>query len=266
MNAFSQSLKRLGNLGRVFAITQGRSVGINLAAAAAVLLVAYIIAVFSGGPTGTFTFHEVFFPIFFLVAGFIATSNAFAPMHKADRSYAYLSLPASHLEKTIEKLLLSTVVYIILALVSYFAFSGIALGLSELIAGRSFPLFNPFAGWVWEMVRFYVILHSIFLFGAAYFRNKYFIKTLLGAAAVFLIVGAVASGATWIFFGDIFQALRTGTLDAFQSVTVGQAEKLQRIIMIVRDVAEVLFYWIMAPFFWVMTWLRVREAEVSDAV
>ncbi|MFW5785955.1 MAG: hypothetical protein ACOCYC_01815 [bacterium] len=266
MNAFTQSLKRLGNLGRLFAVTQGRSVLINLAAAAAVLLAAYIIAVFSGGTTGTFAFHEVFFPIFFLVAGFISTSNSFSPMHKADRSYAYLTLPASHLEKTLEKLLLTTVAYIIVALVGYFAFSGVALGVSEVIAGRSFPIFNPFAAWVWELVRFYVIVQSIFLFGGAYFRNKYFIKTLLGVAAVFLVVGAVASGATWLFFGDIFRALREGTIDTFQNVTVGQAETFQRIAMIVRTVAEVLFYWIMAPLFWVMTWLRIREAEVSDAV
>lgn len=266
MNTFTSSLQRLWNLGRVFVITQKRALIVNLASALAVLLAAYVIAVFTGGPEGSFRFHEAVFSFLFPLIGVIAASQSFSAMHKSDRSYAYLTLPASHLEKTVEKLLLTTVVYTIVALLSYFIFSVVGLGLGELLTGRSYPVFNPGERWVWQMIGGYVVISSVFLFGAAYFRSRHFIKTVLGVAAVFLLIAGVASLSTWIFFEDIFQAMRAGTFEATQNVTVAQAERFQAALEIVRDVAEFLFRWIMAPFFWILTWLRVREAEVANAV
>jgi hypothetical protein len=229
-------------------------------------LAAYVIAVFAGGADGSFAFHEVFFPLFFAIIGFIATSQSFTALHKADRSYAYLTLPASHVEKTLEKLLLSTIVYVIAALVTYFLFSLVAMGLTELIGGRSFPMFNPGERWVWDMVRGYVIVQSIFLFGGAYFRSKHFIKTVLAVTGLFLFLAAFASLTGWLFFGDVLRSMQQGTFEATHHFTVAQIERMQNVLFAIRDVAEFLFKWIMAPFFWVLTWLRLREAEVSDAV
>jgi hypothetical protein len=266
MNALTKSGARLWNLGRLFAISQARSVIVTVAASTATLLAAYLIAVFAGGADGSFTFHAVFFQLFFVIIGFIATSQAFTALHKADRSYAYLTLPASHLEKTLEKLLLSTVVYVLAAILTYFVFSALAMGLTELIAGRSYPIFNPGERWVWEMVRNYVILQSIFLFGGAYFRSKHFIKTVLAVTGLFLFLAAFTSLTGWLFFGDVLRSMQQGTFEATHHFTVGQIEQMQNVLFAIRDVADFLFKWIMAPFLWVLTWLRLREAEVSDAV
>ncbi len=266
MNTLSQSLTRIAKLWRVFALTQQRAVLTNALSGFAVLLAAYIIAVFSGGPSGSFNFHEVLFGLFFLLVGIVAGSQAFSAMHKQDRSYAYLTLPASHLEKTVDKLLLSTVGYGIAVLAGYFLFSAAALGIGELIAGRSYPLFNPFERWVWEIVGGYIVIHSIFLFGAAYFKNRHFIKTLLGIAAVFLLLAGIASLATWVFFNDIFQAMRAGGFDPSQSITIEQAERFQSLLETVQSVVDFIATWLLAPFFWILTWLRLREAEVADAV
>jgi hypothetical protein len=187
-------------------------------------------------------------------------------MHKQDRSYAYLTLPASHLEKTLDRLLLSTVVYGVVVLAGYFLFSALAMGIGELIAGRSYPLFNPFQGWVWDLAAGYIVIHSVFFFGAAYFKSRHFIKTVFGIAAVFLLFAAIASLTTWIFFNDIFQAMRAGAFDPSQNITIAQAERFQSLVETVQGVADFIVTWILAPFFWVLTWLRLREAEVADAV
>ena len=262
----SFSMKRVIDLMRVFVITQKRSILVSAGAVYAVLLALFLLGLLTGSGWGTgLGFHQALFPPAFFLAGFIATSMSFASMHRADRSYTVLTLPASHAEKFLEKLLLTAVVYPVAAVVSYVVFSLVLAGLSLAILGEGMAVFNPFRAEALEALRVFVVAGSIFLFGAAYFRSRHFIKTALAVAGLFILLSLVGAAAGWAAFSDLIRGMQTGAFD----YTVARPDQFQRLSRVAGDMAHVARFiglWIMPPALWVLTWLRLRETEVSDAV
>jgi hypothetical protein len=262
----SFSMKRVIDLMRVFVITQKRSILVSAGAVYAVLLALFLLGLLTGSGWGTgLGFHQALFPPAFFLAGFIATSMSFASMHRADRSYTVLTLPASHAEKFLEKLLLTAVVYPVAAVASYVVFSLILAGLSLAILGEGMAVFNPFRAEALEALRVFVVAESIFLFGAAYFRSRHFIKTALAVAGLFILLSLVGAAAGWAAFSDLIRGMQTGAFE----YTVARPDQFQRLSRVAVDIAHVARFvglWIMPPALWVLTWLRLRETEVSDAV
>jgi hypothetical protein len=265
-NAALEAARRIGRLMRVFAITQKRTIAVSAGAVYAVLLALFLLGLLTGTGWGTgLEYHEVFFNTAFVLAGFIAASMSFTGMHRADRSYTYLTLPASHLEKLAEKLLLTAVVYPLLAVLSYFVYSLLLAGLAQLLAGESFAVFNPVAPAVFEVVRGYVVVSSVFLFGAAYFRGRHFIKTVLAVAGIFALLALIATAAGFAALADIFRGIEAGTYAraAIDPARIGQLTELS--VRLAR-IAKLALLWVLPPVMWLLTWLRLRETEVSDAV
>jgi hypothetical protein len=168
-------------------------------------------------------------------------------------------------EKLAEKLLLTAVVYPLLAIVSYLIYSLLLAGLSQLLAAESFAVFNPLAPMVGEVVHGYVVVSSVFLFGAAYFRSRHFIKTVLAVAGIFALLAFIAAGTGFAALGDIMRDIDAGVYSG-AAVDPAQFGRLARLAARVGRVARFVFLWVVPPLMWVLTWLRLREAEVSDAV
>jgi len=260
------SFKRVFALMRVFWIIQRRSILVTVGAVYAVLFALFLFGtVTNAGWESGLEYHRVLFTTTFVIGGLIATSVSFASMHRAERSYTYLALPASHAEKFIEKLLLTAVVYPLAALLSYFVYSLVPAGVSLLLTNSSFVVFDPVEVEVFASVRAFVVASSVFLFGAAYFRSRHFIKTVLSLAAVFILLSVVGAGTAWTAFGDIIQGIETGAFDG----TVASAEELSELGFLAMRVGrgvKLVLMWVLPPVMWVLTWQRLREVEVSDAV
>jgi hypothetical protein len=260
------SFKRVFDLARVFVVTQRRSILVSFGAVYAVLLAIFLLGLLTGAGWGSgLEYHQVFFSATFVVAGLIAASVSFASMHRADRSYAYLTLPASHVEKLVEKLVLIAVVYPITAIATYFVFSAALTGLSPLLVDEPFVLFDPVKVGVAEIVRNFIVTSSLFLFGAAYFRSRHFIKTVLAIAAVAILLSLVGAGAGFAALSDLIRGFESGAYgDAVADPR--ELEQLGRTFASVARTGRFLAMWVLPPVMWLLTWLRLREAEVSDAV
>ncbi|MFO8064596.1 MAG: hypothetical protein R6V29_08170 [Spirochaetia bacterium] len=260
------SLKRVFDLLRVFWIIQRRSILVTAGAVYSVLFALFLFGtVTNAGWESGLEYHRVLFSTTFMIGGLIATSVSFASMHRAERSYTYLALPASHGEKFIEKLVLTAVVYPLAALLSYFVYSLVPAGVSLLLNGSSFVVFNPLQVEAFESVRVFVVAASVFLFGAAYFRSRHFIKTVLSIAALFILLSIVGATTVWMAFGDIMRDIEAGGLRGSVDGPQGFGE-LSLFAMRVARVARFVMMWVLPPVMWVLTWLRLREVEVSDAV
>jgi len=272
---------RIWLLTRDFASRQVRNLLIGVGAVAGALLVVQLLST-AGGTS--WNFHEVFFPLCLFGIGAVLTSVSFSDLHMPRRSAAYLTIPASHAEKTAEKLLTTNVAFIIVMYVGYFLYSVLAALLSRILYGESFGLFNPWTLTVWNAVRTYFVVHSIILFGAVYFRRKNLIKTVLVLAVLGIGFSLLAALITYLVFGQTLQSMHItmgpegyvdGTLRGvpFNALAIRDPDFLQsgakRIATIARvgaGAVQIFFWYIMAPALWVLTWLRLRETEVAYGV
>ena len=255
------SFKRIGVLLRNELWGNYKTLIISAGAIAGLLL---IINVASVGSAGRWNFHEVFFPVTYLITGMIATSMTFSYMHSKEKGYSYLLMPASHLEKSITKIVITTVGYTVIIVVGYFLFSLAASGITSLFFGRAHGVFNPFTREVLNYIGMYVVAQSVVLFSASFFRKLSLLKLILslnGLAIVLAIVAALSIRLMfWKFFGGFgFEV----TEEFFHSLSITSGyDNLVGYGKALYTGLKIFGCYIMPPFFWFLTYLRIREKEV----
>ncbi len=257
--------RRIISLIRLFVITHRRAVLVTTGTVYAILLALFLLGAITGMSPQSPDYHRAYFPPTFLLVGFITISMSFAGMHRADRSYIYLTLPASHLEKLAEKLILSMIVYPLTAAASYFVFSLLLTGVSRLVFDAPFGLFDPRQIDAARVLRIYVVVGSVFLFGAAYFRGRHFLKTVLSVAAVFSLLFFVGAATGLASLAPLVRDLQSGFAGDAGAVSA-QLQELGLTAARVVRIARIGAVWVLPPVLWLLTWLRLTEAEVSDAV
>ena len=180
------------------------------------------------------------------IGGLIFTSQMFQELHAANRSYAFLTLPVSTLEKLVGSWLLSAPLFILGYTVVTFA---IYL-LSALVAGRPEVAFNYFGYEYWKTVGNYLVIQTIFLWGACYFRKMNFLKTLLVIVVVPIIVGLYGGLLGWMLFGGETNIQINDT--TFNSIFGGYFPAIMKF----------LYYGVFGPYMLVTTYFTLRERQV----
>ena len=125
------------------------------------------------------------------ILGVILTSGAFSELRSQGHKIEFLLRPATVWEKTVSKLLISTVfvwvavtvAFMVASLLATIAYLVVARGAS---AGEAF--YRAFADgrWfavAWETFVHYLPAHAIFFFGSAYFQKRSAGRTLLSMVA-----------------------------------------------------------------------------------
>jgi hypothetical protein len=254
--------RRLGLLLKRDFLIGYRGILITMAASAGFIILVSVLANLGRG--SQFQHMQLFMPLMF-IGGFVFASLAFRELHQGEQSYFYLNLPASPLEKLISKLLVTSVGYALGALIFYSLVSLLSEGINHLVFGYGHPLFNPVSREVLLSVAVYLVTQSIFLLGSVYFRRLAFLKTVV-AWNVFAIGTAILAGLiTWLIFrGVYFEYLTPEARGAFDSLAdAGRFEAL------LEDTGQgfwlalrILFWAVLAPVCWIITYFRLREKEV----
>jgi hypothetical protein len=146
------------------------------------LLFALLFAVFAEPSIHTYTDLIPFFLIGLYVAGLIFTSKSFDELGNKSRGMDYLLLPASHLEKFLTTLLITTIGFLSVYHVAFFL--AVKAGESILSLRNGTPLINDLAynrqanGWYINYFIWFVA-QAMFLLGTVYFQKYSLIKTVL---------------------------------------------------------------------------------------
>lgn len=233
-----------------------------LVAGAAAIGLLLVLNVASVASADSWPFHRVFFPLTLLIGGHVATSLAFRDMHSPGRGYQYLTLPGSHLEKFAARLLLTSIGWIVGATAAYALFSALAAALTTLLFGTAHGLFNPVGRDVWPVLRVYLITQAVTLFGAVTFKRLHLLKTILAVTA-FGVALAVLSGVLARLV--LFDGFRGGFLSIdghHWRAALEDGGSLGRLYRFLLDALAFSLRRLLAPFFWVLGYLRLRETEV----
>ena len=253
-NAFF-NLQRMGWVLKRDLLTSLRPALIAFGGAFGLLLILNQLMVASNGPDVTENYHMIFYALTMYIGGFILTSRAFGELHRPLSRISFLNLPASVLEKFLSMLLLTSLGYGLLVWISYPIYMWVTTGLAEWWFGRSFRTFSMFDYHALLHLKLYLVIQSVFLLGAATFNRFALPKTLISLFIANMILSAVAFLFMRVVFFDFENFLEKGPPPpdkAFIEFVEGT----------LWNWVQNIFWILVAPFFWVVTYFKLKEREV----
>jgi hypothetical protein len=232
-------------------------------AVTAVIYIISAIMAYNNAPSG-----QLYFSLFtnlLFVGGFIVTSMIFKEMHKKETAQNYMLLPASNFEKFFSRLLISTIGYALITVIGITVISYLSEGVNSLIFKRHNVIFNPFTEMVWKLMAHYLVAQSIFFLGAVFFRKYHFIKTINVIFLIQLSLSIIAGIFIRIIFFDYFDGFFNLNEINFQiqwDALKINPELIKRLI----TTGKILYWLVPAPLFWTISYFRLKEAEVKNAI
>jgi len=202
--------------------------------------------------------HSGLFWTTIFLGGLIFTSIIFNEFNESQSKQFYLTTPSSHLEKFGSKLFLTTVAFTMVTMIAFTIMSFIATFLLELRSGTNLPSFNPFFSENVGVIKSYVIVQSVFLLGAAMFSRGAFLKTIaaiIGISFVFSIIWMTVG------VGAISQHFSFNAKFDFNSSNVN-FEGIEGSMKGYAQVVEWLYWLLLAPLMWLVTYFKITEKEV----
>lgn len=184
----------------------------------------------------------------FTFGGLIFTSLIFKELHSPHRSYFFLTLPASTLEKLTAAWLLTSPLYIL----AFTLISFVIYFISFLIAGIPFSFAYFFNDGLGEAILSYMVIQTIFLWGAVYFRKNNFLKTLLS-----LILLAIGLGMYAGLLGVLLFESNTISISP-----TSHPELIAFFKQVIGPTFQFLFWGVLGPYMLVMTYFTLKEREV----
>jgi hypothetical protein len=135
-----------------------------------------------------FSRHEYLFVLSLYISGFIFTGSSFIRFRSKQGTIDYLMIPASNSEKFISEFLLTTLLYPLFFLLSYWLFSVVVNGVLNNISQAFFMPFSLKVAPYGLDLMVYFFIQAIFLFGAASFQKIPLMRILLWALLVAAII------------------------------------------------------------------------------
>ena len=209
------------------------------------LIISVLVAVFNPADLPEV---QGFYLAAFTFGGLIFTSLIFKELHSPHRSYFFLTLPASTLEKLAGAWLLTSPLYIL----GFTIVSFIIYFISFLIAGVPFSLSYFYNGGLGEAILSYMVIQTIFLWGAVYFRKNNFLKTLLCLILLGISLGVYAGLlGVLLFEGNSISITPTSHPELIAFMEQGVAPTFQ-----------FLFWGVLGPYMLVTAYFTLKEREV----
>jgi hypothetical protein len=212
-------------------------------------------------------FHLKFYFFLLYIGGFIFTSRGFRELYNSQKSYTYVTLPGSLLEKFIEKWLLTSIGYALGSLIIYTVIAAISESLNQMLFGYTHALLSPFNRVFLIGVAAFIVIQGIFLTGAVFFKKNALIKTILLLTLFAIVLLVLTIFAASLISPEHFERFR-GVKQEINS-TRAMAKwlnlpefKLMLVGKTIWQVIRILFWSVLAPFCWFISYLKFRKIEV----
>lgn len=198
-----------------------------------------------------FDSHSESYSFALIIGGFILSSLAFSDLTNNLRRYNYLTLPASTLEKFLSMWLLTSVGWTFLHTIVYTIYAFMANLIAPVFFSHiAFGAFAPMGEVPMETMKYYFVFQGIFLVGAVHFQGFVFPKTLF----TLILFAALCGTIVYFMMAETFMTDHECT-SASECVLLKRIEAhgICRLIT--------LFWWLLAPLCWVITYLGLKDQE-----
>lgn len=141
---------------------------------------------------------EGFYKTFLFIGGYMFTSKVFTELKSPQKSYAYLTLPVSNLEKLLVAWFLTAPLFITI----YSCFLILILLINNVVSSEYMVLSDIFNKQYFRETGVYLATQPIFLLGACYFKKNNFFKTILAIFISSLGLLAITASVGFLLFHD----------------------------------------------------------------
>ena len=197
---------------------------------------------------------DVYFSVLsflYIISGIALSFSFFKEFHNDKSSSLYLTLPLSSEERLISIWLCTTLGHTLIFLLLGIVFGGFSIFFGSVLFGAEFNFVNLSPDSYWKMIKAYVFLLPIFLFGAATFKKNRRAKTLLLVAiTVFCLV----------FFNMFLFGIFNHGMDVFDRSRLGS----RAFDLAQKDFSgfgKFIFMTVLGPGMLLATYFKIREKE-----
>ena len=195
--------------------------------------------------------HPVAYTVALLAGGFILSSLAFHDLGNALTRHNYLMLPASAFEKFLSVWLLTCVCWVVAFTLLFIIYAAGVNSLGHLFfSDKTYVAFDMFGILPLTAIKYYVVTQGIFLAGAVHFRGYVLPKTVLSI----LLLGMVCGIIFYFTMSDLFRT-HVEFIDQYSKMTDTPLYNLWLVL-------KWMFWWVLAPLCWVITYTGLKEQEV----
>lgn len=188
-----------------------------------------------------------FYHVVFVITGLIFTSQVFMELHAPNQAYSFLTLPVSTLEKLLGSWFITSPLYVL----AYTAATYAIYLISSLASGFAVSPASFFTSDFLYTIALYMVIQTIFLWGASFFRKNNFLKTVLSLLVLFITLGLWGGLLMWLLFIDKFEI--TGAADTNIESTNDN---------IVKPFVQFLFWGILGPYMLLTTYFTLKERQL----
>lgn len=251
------NIKRFGLLLRNDLFRNYRTLLIGAGSVAAIYLIIILVPMIFSRDCVGYDFHQGFFPTALFIFGFLLSAASFADIHHTQKNTAFFMLPASRLEKLTSRLLLTGILFVVISVIFYYLLNLLSIVLATIFGCGPFPVFHLFNREMLTVLLVYLITQSVFLFGSIYFKSHALMKTGLSLFALANVIGLFSLLVVRIVFYDFFNHMHAA--DNFMATDFLYLKDIGETLL---TILKYLFYFVLAPYFWVLSYIRLGEKEV----
>ena len=203
--------------------------------------------------------------IFLFISGFIFAARMFKVFDYTPGGMHYLLIPATHLEKIITAILLTTFYFFIMLLITYVIGTTLGITIGNLYWGTNNPLhfellqsagnYSIYGQSDMSLLNTFITfagVQSVFMLGSIYFKGNAVGKTMLVIIVISFALGLIEVLLLKVTFGTYHLNGQSFNL------TVPPGENLFPDLKIVVDILK----YALIPFFWIVSYFRLTEKQV----
>ncbi len=200
--------------------------------------------------------QSALFVIMLLLAGTIFTSTVLIDLGDRKKAVAWLTLPASHLEKYLVAWVYSLLIFLVVYTASFYLSAVFVVNIKK-FDDHSYGVLNIFDKRIFQICLIYAFLHSLALYGAVFFDRLHFIKT----AFVFFISLSVLVILNKIILSGLLGRAVVST-PPFGNVRFSGSGEEVTLVENLQEPYMTYLIAVLAVIFWIATYWRLKEKQV----
>ena len=215
--------------------------------------------------------QETAFLFFLFVFGTFYASQYFRDLGSNPKAINFLMVPASTFEKLLCSILYVVVLFFAVFVAIFYLVDFLMINVTKTFTAPGVPvprMINVFKSFVMRFnadstvnqLLFFFSIQSAFLLGSVYFRKYSFIKTIISGSIVFLILFCLL----YFFYNHLLPdgEFPRGFFTSFLVRVDGTNDRLVEIPEWIGQLLRFVLLYGIAPFFWLVTYFRLKEKQV----